>query len=102
MPLPRRRGPPLDAAAVARLLPSIPAWSVKEASRIEREFRFPDFKGALAFANRVGAIAEAENHHPDLLVSWGKVGVVLTTHSAKGLTENDFALARLIDALVVA
>lgn len=101
MALPRRKGPPLDAAAVARLLPSIPAWTVKEGARIEREFKFPDFKAALAFANRVGAIAEAENHHPDLLVAWGKVGVVLTTHSAGGLTENDFALARLIDALIV-
>ena len=99
MPQPRRRGPPLDAAAVARLLPSVPAWTVREGKRIEREFRFPDFKGALAFANRVGAIAEEEDHHPDLLVAWGKVVVVLTTHSAKGLTENDFAVARRIDAV---
>jgi len=97
-----RRKAPLDAAAVAALLPSVPAWTVAAGKRIERTFKFPDFKSALAFANRVGAIAEAENHHPDLLVAWGKVGVVLTTHSAGGLTENDFAVAVLIDALGVA
>ena len=99
MPLPRRRGPPLDEAAVARLLPSVPAWIAPEGKRIEREFRFKDFKSALAFANRVGEIAEAEDHHPDLLVAWGKVGVVLWTHTAGGLTENDFALAAKIDAI---
>lgn len=99
MPLPRRKAPPLDAAAVADLLPSVPAWTVKAGKRIEREFKFPDFKSALAFADRVGAVAEAEDHHPDLLVAWGKVGVVLTTHSAGGLTENDFAVAVLIDGL---
>ncbi len=99
MGLPRRKAPPLDAAAVARLLPSVPAWTVREGTRIEREFPFKDFKAALAFANRVGAIAEEMDHHPDLLVAWGKVGVVLTTHSAKGLTENDFALAKRIDAV---
>jgi 4a-hydroxytetrahydrobiopterin dehydratase len=102
VPLPRRKGPPLDEAAVAGLLPSVPAWSAVDGKRIEREFRFPDFKSALAFAVRVGAVAEAENHHPDLLVAWGKVGVVLTTHSAGGLTGNDFALAGKIDALGVA
>jgi 4a-hydroxytetrahydrobiopterin dehydratase len=77
----------------------VPAWTVGEGKRIERTFRFPDFRSALAFANRVGAIAEAENHHPDLLVAWGKVGVTLTTHSAGGLTENDFAVAVLIDRI---
>lgn len=99
MPQPRRRGPPLDAAALERLLPSVPAWTVREGKRIEREFRFPDFKSAMAFAVLVGEIAEAENHHPDILVAWGRVGVVLWTHSAGGLTENDFAVAAEIDRL---
>lgn len=99
MALPHRKAPPLDAAAFARLLPSVPGWTVRDGNRIEREFRFPDFKAALAFANRVGAIAEEEDHHPDLLVGWGRVVVTLTTHSAKGLTENDFALAERIDAV---
>jgi len=99
MPLPHRKGPPLDGAAVSRLLPSVPAWTAASGFRIERKFRFPDFKSALAFTNRVGAIAEAEDHHPELIIAWGFVNVVFTTNSAGGLTENDFAMARKIDAL---
>ncbi len=95
----RKGSPPLDAAAVASLQPAVPGWSVVEGKRIEREFRFKDFRSALAFADRVGAVADAEDHHPDLHVSWGRTGVVLSTHAAGGLTENDFVLAAKIDAL---
>lgn len=98
MPMPRRKRA-LDDAAVATLLATVPEWRSPDRKRIEREFRFPDFKSALAFANRVGALAEEADHHPNLLVAWGKVGVVLTTHSAKGLTENDFDLAAGIDRI---
>jgi 4a-hydroxytetrahydrobiopterin dehydratase len=84
---------------VARLLPAVPAWTAPGGKRLEREFRFKDFRSALEFANRVGALADAEDHHPDLHVAWGKVGVVLWTHVAGGLTENDFILAARIDAL---
>ena len=98
--VPCRRGtPPLDAAAVAALLPRLPGWAAAEGRRLEREFRFRDFREALAFADRVGALAEAEGHHPDLHLSWGRVGVVLWTHVAGGLTENDFILAAKVDAL---
>jgi 4a-hydroxytetrahydrobiopterin dehydratase len=62
-----------------------------------REFRFPDFKQALEFVNRVGAIAEQEGHHPDILLAWGKVGITLWTHTIDGLTESDFILAAKID-----
>ena len=58
------------------------------------------FAGALDFANRVGAIAEAEGHHPDLLVAWGRVEVTIWTHKINGLTESDFILAAKIDQLV--
>jgi 4a-hydroxytetrahydrobiopterin dehydratase len=84
---------------VERLLPAVPGWSVAGGQRIGREFRFKDFRSALAFADRVGAVADAEDHHPDLHVSWGRTGVVLWTHVAGGLTENDFVLAAKIDAL---
>lgn len=77
-------------------------WRVDDDLRLEREFRFKDFKGALAFTNAVGAVAEAENHHPDIYLSWGKVRATLWTHKAKGLTENDFILAAKIDALTKA
>src|SRR5688572_27928907 len=78
-----------------------PQWQVlkKPNDKLYRDFKFKDFKGALDFANRIGALAESEGHHPDLLVSWGKVGVELSTHAIHGLSENDFILASKIDKL---
>jgi 4a-hydroxytetrahydrobiopterin dehydratase len=73
-----------------------PDWSV-EGDRLRKEFRFADFARALAFVNRAGEVAERENHHPDLHLSWGKVVVETWTHSAGGLTENDFILAAKIE-----
>lgn len=93
---------PLSREEAATLLSQVPEWTLGgEGTEISRTFRFPDFKGALAFANRVGDLAEEEGHHPDLLVSWGKVKVLLSTHAIKGLSENDFILAAKIDALPV-
>lgn len=63
-----------------------------------RRYRFDDFLGAIAFVNRIAPVAESEGHHPDLVVGWGRVEVVLWTHAAGGLTENDFILAARIDA----
>ncbi len=98
--VPCRKGtPPLDAAAVAVLVTAVPEWKVAEGKRLERDFKFKDFRSALAFADRVGAVADAENHHPDLRVSWGRTGVTIWTHAAGGLTENDFVLAAKIDVL---
>lgn len=74
-------------------------WKVVDGKKIHREFRFKNFVEALAFANNVGAIAEEEGHHPDLFVSYGKVGVELWTHAIGGLSENDFILAAKIDLL---
>jgi 4a-hydroxytetrahydrobiopterin dehydratase len=71
-------------------------WQI-DGTRLRKEFRFPDFASALAFVNRAGAVAEAENHHPDLHLSWGKVLVETWTHSAGGLTGNDFILAAKIE-----
>src|SRR2546423_10557166 len=91
--------PPLAAADVERYRAEIdPAWDVAR-DRLERTFRFPDFRQALAFTNRVGELAEQESHHPDLALSWGKVTVELSTHSVGGLSENDFILAAKIDRL---
>ena len=60
---------------------------------------FPDFRTALDFVNRVGAVAEQEGHHPDLYLSWGKVDIQTWTHKIDGLTESDFILAAKIDRL---
>ena len=66
---------------------------------IKKTFLFPDFKSALDFVNRVGAVAEAEGHHPDLCISWGRVDAITYTHKIKGLTESDFVLAAKIDRI---
>ena len=66
-------------------------------SHLERNFTFKDFAGALAFANKIGEIAEKEAHHPDLHVRWGACGVEIWTHKINGLTESDFILAAKID-----
>ncbi len=84
---------------VAEYLSEVEGWGQEEYRRISRTFVFPDFAGALAFANRVGEVAEAEGHHPDLLVAWGRVEVTLWTHKVGGLTESDFILAAKIDRL---
>ncbi len=76
-------------------------WALSGDSRkISKDVKFKDFAEALSFANKIGAIAEAEGHHPDLTVKWGKVGIELSTHSIGGLSENDFIVAAKIDALL--
>lgn len=66
--------------------------------RVERVFAFPDFASALAFTNRVGAIAEAEAHHPALTTEWGRVTVAWWTHAIGGLHRNDVVMAAKTDA----
>jgi 4a-hydroxytetrahydrobiopterin dehydratase len=88
----------LDDAQIEQRLAGSP-W-VREGHTLVREWRFADFAAALAFVNRVGALAEAANHHPDIhLHGWNRVRLTLSTHSAGGLAEADFALARQVDAL---
>ncbi|MCC6730309.1 MAG: 4a-hydroxytetrahydrobiopterin dehydratase [Chthonomonadales bacterium] len=91
--------PPLKGADIARLRGEIgEGWHVVDEHHLEKEYRFTNFRDALAFTNRVGAIAEEEGHHPDIYLAWGKVRLVIWTHKAGGLTENDFILAARADA----
>src|SRR4029077_11378055 len=76
------------------------AWRVVDEHHLEKEFRFPDFAQALAFTNKVGAIAEEEGHHPDIYLAWGKVRVTIWTHKVDGLTRSDFVLAAKIERLL--
>ncbi len=76
-------------------------WKVVNEHHLEKEFRFRDFKEALAFTNKVGELAEEENHHPDIHLSWGKVRIVLWTHKINGLSESDFILAAKIDLIPI-
>ena len=89
----------LDPEAIRRQAQQLPAWKVEQERELSREFRFPDFAKALAFVNRVGELAEQANHHPDLTLGWGRVGVRLSTHSTGGLTSKDFDLAKKIGEL---
>src|ERR1019366_7112064 len=100
-PLPRRRSV-VEGRETCRASPSVGGACAVEhrqpASHV-RAFKFPDFKSALAFVNRVGGVAEEQGHHPDILLGWGKVEITLWTHAVDGLTESDFILAAKIDQL---
>jgi 4a-hydroxytetrahydrobiopterin dehydratase len=91
--------PPLKGAEIEKYRAEIPEWNVVNEHHLERVFQFPDFKTALEFVNRVGELAEEQGHHPDLLLSWGRVEVRIWTHKVDGLTESDFILAAKIDRL---
>ncbi|HLZ41905.1 MAG TPA: 4a-hydroxytetrahydrobiopterin dehydratase [Candidatus Sulfotelmatobacter sp.] len=91
--------PPLKGKELEDLHQKVPGWTVTTEHHLHREFRFPDFKQALEFVNRVGAVAEEQGHHPDILLTWGKVEVTLWTHKIDGLTESDFIMAAKIDRL---
>lgn len=67
--------------------------------RLEKEYEFKDFRGALGFTNKVGGLAEKIGHHPDIYLAWGKVRVAIWTHKINGLTESDFILAAKIGKL---
>jgi 4a-hydroxytetrahydrobiopterin dehydratase len=88
---------------IARFRPQIPEWEMVERNgipRLERSFPFEDFAGALAFTNRVGALAESMGHHPAILTEWGKVTVTWWTHKIEGLHRNDFISAHRTDRLL--
>ena len=88
---------PMEATA---LLTHLKGWTLaKDFKKISKKFTFKNFVEAMAFAQKITPIAEAEGHHPDLALGWGRVEVELTTHAIGGLSENDFILAAKIDKL---
>jgi 4a-hydroxytetrahydrobiopterin dehydratase len=98
--LPDRAAELLSAEAVRALMPELPDWSI-ERGRLCRDVRLRNFKQALALVNRIGAVAEAENHHPDITIHrWNRVRIELYTHSVEGLSINDFILAAKITSLI--
>jgi len=88
----------LSEAGIAAKLAGVPGWR-RRGNSIERTWTFETFVEAIAFMNRVFALAEAANHHPDLLNSWTKVRIRFTTHDAGGLTARDFAMAAKVDGI---
>lgn len=96
----RADSPAVSAAERERLLRAVPRWQVGEragVAALTRTFAFDDFAAALAFTNAVGALAEAADHHPQLLTEWGQVTVAWWTHAIGGLHRNDFILAARCD-----
>ncbi len=93
--------PPLTGPALSTLMARLgPGWRLDGEHHIEKDFAFRDFNDALAFTNRVGALAEKEGHHPDIHLSWGKVTLTIFTHKINGLSESDFILAAKTDQLL--
>lgn len=97
-----RATPPVEGDEARRLHREVPAWRL-EPKRLVREWRLKDFAQALALANAIGAVAEQEQHHPDLhLTDYRRLRVELSTHAIQALSRNDFVLAAKIDALAAA
>jgi 4a-hydroxytetrahydrobiopterin dehydratase len=94
--------PPLKGKELVEIhsqLPDSSDWKVISEHHLTRAFTFPNFKQALNFVDRVGALAEEQGHHPDMLLKWGNVEISLWTHKIDGLTESDFIMAAKIDRL---
>lgn len=91
--------PPLKGAELVALLGQVDGWNVVQEHHITKSFKFPNFRQALEFVDRVGELAEEQGHHPDIFLAWGKVEITSWTHKINGLTESDFILAAKIDQL---
>jgi 4a-hydroxytetrahydrobiopterin dehydratase len=91
--------PPLGQQEAESYLAQTPGWELQDGKRIERTYKFKNFREALGFVDRVGGLAEEEGHHPDITFGWGYATVSLHTHKIKGLHENDFIMAAKINQL---
>ncbi len=95
--------PPLDEATTRKLLSQVSGWALAPEAgqaRILKRFEFVDFLAAMAFVDKMAALAEDEGHHPDFCVHYSRVDVTLWTHAVRGLSENDFILAAKIDGIL--
>jgi 4a-hydroxytetrahydrobiopterin dehydratase len=88
----------LNDDEIATQLKQLDGWQA-DSGKLTRKYQFSNFAGSLAFVNRVGEIAEAADHHPDITFGWGYAEISTTTHDRGGVTDVDFALARKIDEL---
>jgi len=92
--------PPLQGKQLADLAQDLNGgWQVVNDHQLEKEYKFRNFREALVFTNKVGELAEAQGHHPDIYLAWGKVKLTIWTHKIDGLTESDFILAAKADKL---
>ncbi len=95
--------PSFNLEEIHKYLKKVDGWDVKKNEEknyfLEKEFKFKDFKNSQIFINKVGEIAETENHHPDIFFGWGYAKIKIFTHAIKGLAESDFILAAKIDKI---
>ncbi len=92
----------MKGQALARIAGELDqGWRVVDEHHLEKDYQFKDFRGALAFTNRVGELADAQGHHPDIYLAWGRVKLTIWTHKIDGLTESDFVLAAKADRLMI-
>ena len=92
--------PPLKGAELSKLASQLESgWQVVKEHHLEKEYSFKNFREALDFTNKIGELAEAQGHHPDIYLAWGKVKLTIWTHKIDGLTESDFVLAAKADQL---
>lgn len=91
--------PPLTGEPLDSLMQQLEGWELIDEKKITKKYTFQDFAQALAFVNKVGALAESEGHHPDISFGWGKVKISLMTHKIGGLSESDFIFAAKCDTL---
>src|ERR1700677_162539 len=92
--------PPLKGDALKHLQGQLgDGWQVLDEQKLEKQFKFPDFRQALAIVTRAGEVAEQQNHHPDIYFTWGQARIQLSTHSIGGLSESDFILPAKISEL---
>jgi 4a-hydroxytetrahydrobiopterin dehydratase len=89
--------PPLSGGEIAPLLAQLDGWNVVDDHHLEKQYKLKNFVEALELVNRIGAIAEEQNHHPDIFLAWGRVRVTIWTHKINGLTESDFIFAAKCD-----
>ena len=88
---------PLTPEQMQPLLARLDGWTIVDSHHLEKRYALPDFAQALELVNRIGAIAESQNHHPDVYLAWGRVHVTVWTHKIDGLTESDFVFAAKCD-----
>jgi 4a-hydroxytetrahydrobiopterin dehydratase len=92
--------PPLSEPDISSRLGDLPDWRVEDGA-LTRDFKTDGWPTTLMLVNAIGYLAQAADHHPDLTVSWGSVRIALSTHTAKGITDKDFALAREMEKLAL-
>jgi 4a-hydroxytetrahydrobiopterin dehydratase len=91
--------PPLGEQEAVQLSADVPAWQLEGNQKLRREFSIRNYRDAFGYVARAALVAEAEGHHPDIELGWGRAAFELTTHAASGLTRNDFVMAAKIDRL---